>query len=121
MPQLHLDAPATGVHGVGDQAPAGGGGVVIQAAFAGEGTAVGRDHGGLGEDQAAARALRVVLGHQGIRDMAATGAGARQRRHDHAVGQFESTRLERAEKVGHGWTPVSAKARKHGYTCGDAR
>jgi hypothetical protein len=98
VPDLQHDAPAGGVHRVGHLAPAGHAGLVVDAGLAGEGTALTRHHGGLGDQQAGTGALRVVLGHQRVGDMAAPGARARQRRHDDAVGQGLAADLQRREE-----------------------
>jgi hypothetical protein len=85
MPQLHHDSTAASVHGIGYRAPADNTGIVKQPTFAGKRAAVRGDHCRLSDDQTGRCALRVILRHQRIGKMRATGAGARQRCHDDAV------------------------------------
>jgi hypothetical protein len=49
---------------------------------------------GLGDDQPGRGALGVVFGHQIVGQTLASSAGARERRHDHAVAQGQSAQVE---------------------------
>jgi hypothetical protein len=97
MPQLQDDPAASLVHGVGGQFPAFHLRVVPDAGRVRVAHALGRDRRGLGDDQAGIGALAVVLGHQRIGHAAFTGAAARERGHDDAVGQRESAELNGVE------------------------
>jgi hypothetical protein len=105
VPDLQEDAAAGGMHGVGDQLPAGDLGRAVDPRLAPEGGVALDRHGRLGDQQAGAGALGVVLGHQGIGDMLLAGAAARQRRHENAVRGVQGPQFEFAEKSGHGVGP----------------
>ncbi len=98
VPDLQLHASAGSVDRLRDPAPAGHAGLVEDPGLAREGTAVGGHHGGLGNQQSGRCPLRVVLGHQGVGDVAAAGTGARQGRHQDAVGQRQRTELQGIEE-----------------------
>ena len=105
--ELGDDPPAARVHGVGDQAPAGDLRVGVQARGARVALADRRGLGALGDDQAGAGALGVVLGVERGRRAALAGAVARHRRHHEAVGELELTQPVGREQVrGHGSSVV---------------
>jgi len=101
VPDLQHDAPAGGVHRVGDLLPAGDLGVGVDAGLVPEGGVARHRHRRLGDQQAGAGALGVVGGHQLTGHVAVLGAAAGQRRHQNAVGQDEVAGLERGEQIGH--------------------
>ena len=81
MPELQEDAPARLVHGVGHPAPAGRLGVAVDAGSAGIALALGRDLGCLGDDEAGARPLAVLLDIELVRRVLLVGPVAGHRRH----------------------------------------
>jgi hypothetical protein len=87
VPQLRHDQAAGRMHGGRDLAPA----LDLlgrpQPRRVGVAHALRRDGRGLGQDQARAGALGVVLDHQVVGHPARVGMHARQGRHDDAVGQ----------------------------------
>lgn len=87
VPELGEDAPAGGVHRVGDLAPAGDLLGAVDARCPGVALALPADLGAFGNNQAGAGALAVVLGHQRGGDFATGGAGTGHRRHDDAIGE----------------------------------
>ncbi len=97
MPDLQGDAAAGGVHRVGDFLPAHHLLRAVDARLGDEGRGIAGGHGGLGDDQPGAGALRVILRDQIARHVLRLGAAARQRRHHHPVGQFQRASLERRE------------------------
>jgi hypothetical protein len=87
--QLHDDPAAPCVHGLGDAAPAGFLLVVRDPGLAGVGARLRVRVGALGDDQADAGALPVVLDDEVARHARGTGAHPGQRGHDDAVGKLE--------------------------------
>ena len=102
MPQLHRDAPALGMHGVGDPPPAGDLLGVVDAGRVEIALTLGADLRRLGDDQPGARALPVVLDGEVRRHLPGRGAVARQRRHDDAVGEVEVADADGVEQGRHG-------------------
>ena len=98
VPELHEDLAALGVHGVGHLLP--GGDLCGRVDAGGIGVALGggRDLRGLGNDQAHASALAVVLDHHVGGFQRIVGAAAREWRHGHAVGDFDAAQLEGLEQ-----------------------
>ena len=102
VPDLQHDAPAGGMHRVGDLLPAGDLGLGVDAGLVPEGGVALHRHRRLGDQQAGAGALGVVGGHQLAGHVAGFGAAARERGHQDAVGQGELAGLQRGEEIGHG-------------------
>ncbi len=88
--QLQEHPAALGPHRVGDAPPSGHMRLVVDRGDVGVGLPHGVRRGGLGDDQPCGGALRVVRGHDRLRDAVGAGAVARQRRHHQAVGQAQS-------------------------------
>jgi len=97
MPDLQEDAAAGGVHRVGHPLPACHLRLGMDAGLAPERRVAWHGHGGLGDKQAAAGALGVVLGHHRSGHMLGVGTAARERRHENAVGYGQCPEFERAE------------------------
>jgi len=97
--ELHEDPAVLLVDRVGDQAPAGDLGVGVQAGGVRVALADGRRLGALGDDEAGAGALGVVLGVDRGRGGALAGAVAGHRRHDEAVLQLKLAQLVGRKKV----------------------
>jgi hypothetical protein len=89
VPQLHEDAAAARVHGIGDLAPARNLRVVEDAGRVEEALRLRRDVGALGDDQPGLGTLRVVQRHQRRRHAVVGGARARHRGHGDAVAQAQ--------------------------------
>ncbi len=109
VPKLEQDAATRLVDGTGDELPAldllgrpDAGRVRIAHAHR-------RDRRRLGDDQAGRCTLGVVLTHQGIRHPPRAGAATRQGRHDDPVRQLQVADLDRVEKRGHRWFPLSRR------------
>ena len=101
MPELNGDPAAGRMHGIGHFLPAGDLLRRMDPRRARVAVALGADRRSLGQDQAGGRALAVILDDQVGRHIAGTGAVARQRRHDDAVGQFDGAEAQRGEEIGH--------------------
>ena len=85
MPELQENAATFGVHGGGDLLPA----RDVFGSVDPRGVRVTmttrRNRGGLGDDQAGARTLAIILGHQVRRDVGTFGATTGQRSHQDTV------------------------------------
>ena len=100
VPELQDDLAALGVHGVGDEAPAGDLCVVVDARRPGVAFAHGGDLRRFGDDQAGGGALRVVDRIELMRHVgAARCAVARERRHDDAVLEVDAAEDVRGEEA----------------------
>jgi len=101
MPQLHHDAPASGMHGVGHGFPGLHLFVAVQSGGIGVAMAFGADRRGLADDEAGPMLrmcpLRVVRGHQRGGHLPGRTV-ARQRRHHDAMGQGPWAHLNRIEQ-----------------------
>ena len=100
VPDLHVDAPALGVHGGGDLLPGGHLLWRVDTRLCDEGRGVGGHHGALSDQQATAGTLGVVLGHEGVGHVARICACAGQRREQDAVRNRESANLQGIEECG---------------------
>nr|GEU28220.1 hypothetical protein [Tanacetum cinerariifolium] len=105
MPQLHEDLAAGRVHRVGHLAPTAHLRFRINAGRQFEGGGVGRNVGGLGDDQPRRGALAVVGGVERGGYAAVAGAGARDGRHGDAVGKGKVAEGDGVEQSGHGRAP----------------
>ncbi|MPM98679.1 hypothetical protein SDC9_145867 [bioreactor metagenome] len=101
VPQLQHDLATLGMHRVGDGAP--GGNLLgrpdtrrVEVTLRHR-----RNRAGLGDDQAGARALAVILDGQRAGAVAGNGAIARQRRHHDTVGEGDVADLDGIEQGGH--------------------
>lgn len=104
VPELAEDTPASGVHRFDDRLPSHDVGLGMDAGCVEVTLSHRRDLCGLGDDQASRRTLPVVGGRDGSRRAIGLGAVARQRCHQHAVGQFERADAQRGEqqtRIGH--------------------
>ena len=102
VPQLGGDQAAGLVHGVGDPAPAGDLLVAVDAGGVHVALALGADLGALGDQQAGARALHVVLAHQVVGHVARHGgAHPGQRGHQDAVVGADGAEGQGLEEGGH--------------------
>eukprot|EP01022_Parablepharisma_sp_SALTPOND_P021765 TRINITY_DN435_c1_g1_i1.p1 TRINITY_DN435_c1_g1~~TRINITY_DN435_c1_g1_i1.p1 ORF type:complete len:1304 (+),score=494.29 TRINITY_DN435_c1_g1_i1:15351-19262(+) len=99
VPQLQEDVAALGMHGVGHLLPGGDLGLVVDAGGEGIALALRRDLGGLGDDEAGAGALGVVLGSQFAGNVAGLRAAAGQRGHDDTILQLDGAQLYGFEQV----------------------
>ena len=97
--QLHHDAAAFGMDGIGNLAPARDLFGRVDARRAPVALAGGGRLGAFGDDQAGSGALAVIFHHQVGRHVARPGAVTRHRCHDDAVGKLDVTQLARREKV----------------------
>ena len=75
VPKLRDDPAAIVVHGLGDTLPALYLCLVPEAGRARPAETFATDAGGFGDDQTGGRSLRVISGHQFVRDRIAAGAG----------------------------------------------
>ena len=96
---LRDDLPTPGMHGIGHGFPARDLRVGMQPRRAEVTLAHGRWIGTLADDEACARPLRVVGGHQRAGHARHVGARARHRRHHDAIGQRDAASLKRGEQV----------------------
>ena len=101
MPELHDDATSGLVHRARGELPSLHHLWRVDARRGGVAGALRRDDGGFGNDEAGAGPLPVILGHQRIRDATVRRPGARQRRHEDAVGKFEGAEAHGGEEVCH--------------------
>src|SRR5581483_2261160 len=108
MHQLYENAPAVGVHGVGDFAPAARLLLIEAAGNARITEPVRRRRRTLGNDQAGTGPQAVILRHHVVRNVAER-ATTGHRRHDNAVLQRDRTELELTKKflVFHYESPIS--------------
>lgn len=100
MPELHHDLAANVVHGFRDLLPAIQLRGAIEAGHVGIALALVADGRGFGDQQAAAGALGVVLGHQGHRNGVGRPVAGERCQHD-AVGQLQIAGLGGVEQGGH--------------------
>ena len=107
MPELHRDATARGVHGVGHAPPAGDVRWAVEAGFLAERARVARHHRRLGKDDTGRRPLPVILDEQVAGDVLRTGTNARERSHQDAIRERQRAHLQRREKI-HGNAQHSA-------------
>src|SRR5882757_6727972 len=101
VPDLRIDVAASVVNGGGDGLP--GFGLLLrpQAGDVGVTDAHGVDGCGLGEDESGARAMGVVVDHDGGGDVVGGAAQAGERGHEDSVGEVEVTELDGVEEGGH--------------------
>ena len=102
VPDLEEDVTAGGMDGIGDRAPGDDLGRGVDAGFAPEGGVALHGHGGLGNDEAGAGPLNVVLGHQRGGHMMGIGTAPGEGSHDDAIGQGQGADGKGAEQI-HGW------------------
>jgi hypothetical protein len=99
VPELQHDLAAFGMHGIGHDLPALDLRVGVDAGFHPEGGVAFHHHRGLGDDESGAGALRIIFGHQRRGIVIGISPAARERGHEDAVGQLESTGLKRRKRV----------------------
>ena len=90
VPNLHEDLAAFGVHRLGGGLPGFDLSGVVNARLVHKRRGVFRNHRALGDDQAGAGALAVVLGHERVGHVPRIGPRTGQGGHEHAVVQGES-------------------------------
>src|SRR6185437_8884710 len=101
MPELRDDSAAFAMDRVGHEPPTLDLRPVPQAGRARPAMTFAADPGRLRNDQARARALRIIEGHQFVRDCIAAGARAGERVHDNAVWKLKRTDTQRIEQARH--------------------
>ena len=101
VPELAEDPPARLVHRLDDRLPRLPLLLGPDAGRIGPAEALAAHSGRLGDDQAGARALAIIFGHQLGRHMLAGGPAAGQRRHDDSVGAEHGAQLDRVEEGRH--------------------
>ena len=101
VPELQEDTAALGMHGIGDQLPAGDLFIAVDAGGVRVAVAAGADGRGLGDDQSSGRTLRVVFGHQRGRNVGAFGTATRERGHEHTIREREGADLKGRKEGGH--------------------
>ena len=95
IPQLYKDVTATCMHCISHGAPALDLFLTVDARGGRIADPLGRDLGGLSDDQTGTGALRVIECIHGLRDIAGHGGPvAGQRGHDHPVGQCQSVQAD---------------------------
>ena len=107
MPKLGDDATTDVVNCIGDVSPSSDLFFAPEAGCVGPSEALGADCGGLGNDEAGAGSLDVVLRlERGWNVIVRVGAHSRKRRHDDAVAQAEISHAERSKKRLRRWDSV---------------
>jgi hypothetical protein len=110
VPQLQEDAPSRAVDRVGHVSPTLYLGRRVDPGGVRVPNPLRRDLGCLGDDQAGAGPLRVVLGVQGLRHIARAGAVAGHGGHHHPVRQGEGAAGTGFEQTAVGWHENSPRA-----------
>ena len=100
MPELHEDAAAPTMHGLGDEPPAGDLLGRMDAGRTRIALPLGRDLRALGDDQSGTGTLRVVFGVERLGHIAGAGPVAGHRRHDDAVGHVNCRDFRGFKKAG---------------------
>ena len=94
MPDLQENPPAGIMDCRSDLLPARNMRLRVNTRFLPEGRIACHRHGRFSDQQTRAGPLRVMLGHQFVRDVAFAGAATRQRCHEHTVGRLYGTQLQ---------------------------
>jgi hypothetical protein len=101
MPDLEEDATIGGMDGIGHLLPGRGMGRGVDARLRPEGRVPGHGHGRLGNQQAGARPLGIVFGHQGVGEVFLTRPAAGERRHEDPVGGGDGANAQWSEEIRH--------------------